>query len=175
MYEVTDFKSTVSSTVYKVSEGYSMNESIAGMVTGTTAVNFLGNLIKANEKQTLTIKGRNGVVTGDLALSNNDTLVVMSADSVNISKYILRVSDEGLSSNAVITSTRYNVTIEQQPKSASESNEAGIGNVKGFDYGTAVKTILANIKVPEGATMTVINGDGAYVPLKRHYFTKCVS
>jgi hypothetical protein len=90
----------------------------------------------------------------------------MSADSTNTSKYILSVTAEGLSSNAVITSTRYTVTIEQQPKSASETTEAGVGNVKGFDYGTALRTILANIKVPAGASMTVINGDGAYVPLK---------
>jgi len=90
----------------------------------------------------------------------------MSADSTNITKYVLSVTDEGLSSNAVITSTRYKVTIEQQPKSASEAAEAGVGNVKGFDYGTALRTILANIKVPAGASLTVIDGDGAYVPLK---------
>jgi hypothetical protein len=97
----------------------------------------------------------------------NDTLVVMSADSMNVTKYLLNVTNEGLSSNAVITSTRYKVTVEQQPKSASAANaEAGIGNVKGFDYGTALRTILANIKLPVGATMAVVDGQGAYVPLK---------
>ena len=92
-------------------------------------------------------------------------VLTLSADSTNTTKYVLNVTDEGLSSNAVITSTRYTVTIEQQPKSAGNEN-AGIGNVKGFDYGTALRTILANIKVPAGATLTVVNGDGAYVPLK---------
>lgn len=162
----THYMSTVTSTVYKVSQGYSEKENIKGMVTGTTAADFLGSIIKANEKQTLMVNGANGLVEGAATLSNNDTLVVMSADSVNITKYILRVNDEGLSSNAVLTSGRYTVTIEQQPKSASATEEAGIGNIKGFDYGTALRTVLANINVPVGATMEVINSEGAYVSLK---------
>jgi hypothetical protein len=166
MYEPTHYKSTVSSTVYKVSEGYSMNENIIGMKTGTTVSNFLGGITKANEKQTLKVKRAEAELAMDAALLMNDTLAVMSADSTNITKYVLSVTDEGLSSNAVITSSRYTVTIEQQPKSAAETAEAGIGNVKGFDYGTALRTVLANIKLPVGASMTVVNGDGAYVPLK---------
>lgn len=165
MYAVTDYKSTISSVVYKVSEGYKWNESIKGITTGTTAATFLGNVIKANEKQVLTIKGAAGIVEGASALSNTDTLVVMSADSTNITKYILTVSPDGLSSNAVITSSRYTVSIDQQPKSGTEEVEAGIGNVKGFDYGTTLRTIMANIQIPAGATLDIIDGKGAYVPL----------
>src|SRR5690606_24528547 len=44
MYEPTHYKSTVSSLVYKVSEGFSMNEQIRGLITGTTAASFLGNI-----------------------------------------------------------------------------------------------------------------------------------
>jgi hypothetical protein len=142
-----------------------MNENIKGIKTGTTADVFFNNIIKANEKQALTIKGAKGAVEGSVQLVNNDTLIVMSADSANISKYLLKVSDEGLSSNAVLTSTRYNVTIEQQPKSAGDA-KAGIGNIKGFDYGTSLRTILANVKLPVGATLDVVNSKGAYVPLK---------
>ena len=40
-----------------------------------------------------------------------------------------------------------------------------MGSVKGMDYGTSLRTVLANIQVPLGANMTVINGEGAYVPL----------
>jgi hypothetical protein len=162
----THYMSTVSSAVYKVSPGYSDKESIKGMKTGTTVSNFLASITKANEKQTLKVKRATGELAMDAVLLMNDTLAVMSADSVNISKYVLNVTADGLSPNAVITSTRYTVTIEQQPKSASEAEQAGIGNVKGFDYGTALRTVLANIVVPAGASMTVINGDGAYVPLK---------
>ncbi len=165
MYEPTQYKSTVSSTLYKVSEGYSMNEQIIGTKTGTTVADFMGGITKANEMQSLT------VVRGDTELSmadvlmDNDKLVVLSADSTNTTKYMLTVTDEGLSSNAVLTSSRYTVTIEIQPKSAGNEN-AGVGNIQGFDYGTALRTVLANITVPSGATMAVINGEGAYVPLK---------
>jgi hypothetical protein len=166
MYEPTHYKSTVSSFVYKVSEGYSQAESIKGMKTGTSVSNFLGGIIKADDKQILKVKRTGtGELSMDAVLMLNDTLVVLSADSTNTTKYILNVSDEGLSPNAVITSSRYTVTIEQQPKSAGNEN-AGVGNVKGFDYGTALRTILANIKVPDGASLAAINKNGDYVPLK---------
>ena len=165
MFSPTQYMSTVSSTVYQVSEGYSMKELIKGMKTGTTVANFLGGVTKANDKQTLKVKR---AVTGELAMDAvllmNDTLSVLSADSINTTKYVLSVTADGLSPNAVITSTRYTVTIEKQPKSAGNEN-AGVGNVKGFDYGTSLRTILANVNVPAGASLTVINGDGAYVPL----------
>jgi len=167
MYEPTQYKSTVSSIVYKVTEGYSMNEGIRGMTPGTTVADFMGGLTKANEMQTLKVKRADVDLAMGEALELNDVLEVMSADSTNITKYILDVNEEGLSSNAVLTSSRYTVTIEQQPKSASATSaEAGVGNIKGFDYGTALRTILANITVPAGASLVVIDGQGAYVPLK---------
>jgi hypothetical protein len=168
MNEPTQYKSTVSSTVFQVSEGYTMNEKIIGMKTGTTVDDFLAGITKANDLQTLTVKRGDAVLALADALLANDNLVVLSADSVNTTNYVLSVTDEGLSSNAVLISTspRYTVTIEQQPKSASATEEAGVGNVKGFDYGTALRTVLANLQVPAGATLTVINGQGAYVPLR---------
>jgi len=167
MFEPTQYKSTVSSIVYKVTEGYSMEEGIRGLTTGVTVADFMGGLTKAHEMQSLKVKRADTVLEMADVVQLNDTLVVMSADSMNITKYLLDVADEGLSSNAVITSTRYTVTIEQQPKSVSAANaEAGVGNLTGFDYGTALRTILANIKLPMGATMAVIDGQGAYVPLK---------
>jgi len=165
MYTPTQYISTVSSTAYKVSEGYSMNESIIGAKTGTTVAEFLGNVTKANEMQTLSVmRGDAELTTGDVLLPN-DMLVVLSADSLNTTQYMLSVTDEGLSSNAVLMSDRYTVTVEIQPKSAGNEN-AGVGNITGFDYGTALRTILANITVPTGATMVVIDGEGAYVPLR---------
>ena len=167
MIEPTHYKSTVTSIVYKVSDGYSLSEKIFGMKTGTSVGTFLSNIIKANEKQTLKVKSvANGSVLADAAMLNmNDTLVVLSADSTNTTKYLLSVTDFGLSSNAVLTSTRYVVTIESQPKSVGEESEAGAGTIQGFDYGTSLNTIVKNITVPPGATMDIIDGNGAYVPL----------
>jgi hypothetical protein len=167
MQEVTAYKSTVTSTIYKVSPGYSMKETIRGITTGTTAGDFLGNITKADDGQTLTVKNvlNGSVLALDAPLSLNDTLIVLSADSVNISKYILNVNEKGLSSDAVITSSRYKVNIDAQPKSANDSND-GIGTISGIEYGTQLKTVLVNITVPSGATLTVIDNEGAYVPLK---------
>ena len=162
----THYMSTVNSVVYKVSDGYSMNEEIRGMVTGTTVNEFIANLIKADEGQTLTVKSGadDSQLTGEDQLSMNDVLIVLSADSTNTTKYVLEVTDDGLSSDAVLKSSRYTITIESEPKSASD-NHIGQGTVTGFEYGTQLKTVLANINVPLGANMDVINSEGAYVPL----------
>ncbi len=162
----THYMSTVSSVVYKVSPGYSMKEHIKGMVTGTTAADFLANIIKANEKQTLTVKATadGSELPGDATLSMNDTLVVLSADSTNTTKYILEVSEGGLSSDAKLTSSKYEITIDEK---STGGDEPGTGSVSGFEYGTSLKTIIANITVPMGASMDIIDGSGAYVPLTR--------
>ena len=164
----TDYMSTVGSVVFKVSDGYASPQRIKGLTTGIKVSDLLAGLIRKNEKQSLKVTRS---VTGaelamDALLSLNDTLTVLSADSTNITKYVLEVSESGLSSNAVLTSTRYKVTIDVQPKSAGDEHSPGSGTITGFEYGTAIRTIINNVTVPAGATMTVISSDGAYVPLK---------
>ena len=168
----TQYMSTVSSLVYKVSDGYSMNERIKGVKTGTTVSDFLGSLIKPNENQSLKVnKAGTGAELGmDALLNMNDVLTVLSADSTNTTKYVLEVSEAGLSSDAVLTSNRYKITIDAEPKSAGEVQTDGSGSVSGFEYGTSLKTVLNNVTVPPGASMTVINGEGAFVPLKQLNF-----
>ncbi len=170
--EITSYKSTVTSIVYKLSKGFSKKETIHGIKSGTKVAEFLNGIVKADEKQTLKVKAKaGGAVLGmDALLSLNDTLVVMSADSTNTSKYILNVSESGLSSNAILSSNRYKVTIVNSPKSAVDVNEAGTATITGFEYGTTLKTILANITVPPGASMDMVDGKGAYVPLIRLNF-----
>ncbi len=168
MNEVTSYKSTVSSTVYKVSPGYGKGgtlEDIRGMKPDVTSTAFMNNIIKADPMQGLRVKGVDGELAADALLSNNDTLVVMSADSTNVTKYLLEVSEAGLSSDARLKSTKYNITVETEPKSATGVNEAGVGNIKGFEYGTSLITLLDNITVPAGARLDMINGEGAYVSL----------
>jgi hypothetical protein len=174
----THYMSTVSSVVYKVSDGYSMSESIRGMKTGTTVSGLMANIVKKNENQVLNVHSvQDGSVLGmDAALTMNDTLVVMSADSVNFTKYILEVTEQGLNSNAVLTSERYTIEFEAEPKSANDEHTAGSGTISGFDYGTTVRTVANNVTVPEGALMSIINADGAYVPLRKlNYDTIYVS
>jgi hypothetical protein len=167
----THYISTVNSLVYKVSEGYSLNEQIRGVITGTTVSNLLANLIKANEGQSLTATSVDGTkLDMDALLSLNDTLTVLSADSLHTTKYVLEVSEDGLSSDAVLTSDVYDIELDAEPKSLSNEPTAGSGIISGFDYGTKLNTIIDNITVPEGASMSIINAYGAYVPLKRLNF-----
>jgi hypothetical protein len=153
MNEVTVYKSTVASSVYKVSQGYSMEEEIRGATTGTTVDQFLANLSKADPDQGLTVKSGGVEISGDAALTDGDSLVVISADSTNVSRYFIEVTVDGLSSDAVLTSETY--TINADP-----------AEVTGFDIGTLLKDVVAGVNVPAGATMNVIDANDAYVPLK---------
>ena len=157
MIAPTRYKSTVASFVYKVSEGYSKNEQIRGLKTGTSASVFLSNIIKLDEGQTLTVKSAaNGLeLTGDALISLNDSLIVLSADTINTTKYILEVSQKGLRSDAVLTSATYKIEINQ-----------ATGTISGFEYGTKLRAVVSKITVPQGATMDIVNSEGAYVPMK---------
>ncbi len=161
MDEVTIFKSTVTSLAYKVSPGYSMEEEIRGVVTGTTVTEFLDNIIPADTGQTLIVKSAttDEELTGDQTPADSDSLIVISADSVNTSAYLLEVTEDGLNSDAVLTSDPYTITVDGET-----------GTIEGFDYGTAVKTVMENVTVPAGAVLTVVDEYDAYVPMKKLNF-----
>lgn len=157
MNDVTIYRSTVSSKVYKVSPGYSENETIRGVKTNTTLTDFYSNIIKADANQTLKVFSAAGAerAAADL-VANNDVLVVLSADSTNTSKYALEVTQQGLSANATLTSAQYTVEV------------AGTtGTVSGFSKNTALKTVVAGVSVPAGATMTVVDQNDAYMSLNK--------
>jgi len=172
MNEPTHYMSTVGSLIYKVSEGYKSPQEIRGMTTGTTVADFMGGVLKKDEKQSLTVKsGADGFnLAMDDVLTINDTLVVLSADSTNVTKYVLEVTDDGLSSNAVLTSERYTIEVTDDPMAIGENtgatdNHVGSGTISGFEYGTLLQTVLNNVNVPSGAKLTAIDDGGAYVPL----------
>ena len=155
MNEPTLYKSTVSSLVYWVSEGYSVNEKIKVAETETTADGFINNLIKANENQTLNITRSNTTVTGNDLLVNGDILTVISADGTNTTIYNIEFSEQGLSSNAVLTSSVYNVQIIEN-----------LSTISGFGYETSVRSVFENVVVPVGARLNIIDEDGKPVPLQ---------
>ncbi|MFO7371211.1 MAG: T9SS type A sorting domain-containing protein [Bacteroidales bacterium] len=153
----TIYISTVSSLYYKISPGYSEEETIEGIVTDTTVAGFLADLIKKDPGQTLIVKSG---VNGDTlemteVLTDGDSLLVTSADLKTTTKYLLSVADVGLSNDALLTSETYNIAAE-----------AGEGSVSGFPYGTKLSAVAAGVSVPAGATMTIIDENGAYVPFK---------
>jgi len=161
MNDVTIYRSTVGSLVYKVSLGYSMEEDIRGVITGTTVEELFGNLILADPGQALQVLSSvdGTAIDSAAAVVNGDTLMVTSADSTNVSKYILEVTDDGLSDDAVLTSATYTITVDGET-----------GTVGGYDYGVSVKSVLEGVDVPAGATLTVVDENDAYVPLQRVNF-----
>lgn len=151
-------KSTVKSLYYKVSPGFSENETIKGITTGTKLSDFYDRIVKADSLQTLDVmSGATGAALNDNdLLANGDILVVLSADSVNTSKYILDVKETGLSSNATLTSTKYTIEV------------AGTtGTISGFSKNTPLKEVIAGLTVPPGATMTIVDKNDAYISLKK--------
>jgi hypothetical protein len=155
MNTATQYKSTVSSNVYLVSKGYSMTETLKGVGNDVANSAFQANVIKADPGQHLKVVAvADGSVLADGAIiSAGDTLVVVSKDSTNTSKYIIDVTP--LSSDAVLTSATY--TIDHSGTTGSVSNVA---------YGTLLKDVVSGLTVPAGATMIVADGNGAYQALK---------
>ena len=159
----TDYLSVVSSNYYRVSLGYSDDEDIEGLVTGVTPESFLPKLDTYEGQTLMVVSGTDGSeVAADAAIANGDTLLVTSADGVNTTKYVLDVSDEGLNSDALITSATYTVEVTVDP---AEGNDwMGEGTLSGFPYGTTLETVLDNITLPSGATMTMLDNEGTWVP-----------
>lgn len=154
---VTVYQSTVSSYNYIISEGYQTPQLIRGVVTGTSANDLLGNVIKADQGQELTvISGNDGSeVAGAAELANADTLEVISADGENITKYVINVSDEGLSSDALLSSDLYTIEVSDNT-----------GTIAGLEYGTTIEEVLSNIDKPAGAKLYVVNAADELVPMQ---------
>jgi len=158
MDPVTVYLSTVTSSVYLVSDGYGNGQSIRGDLTSTTVESFFGNVAKADTGQTLNIhSGVDGSIKDPAsAVVGNDTLVVVSADGLNTSRYAL--TDLPLDTNAVLTTDDTNLTI---------SNSGATGTITGVVYGSLLKDLVAAVNVPPLAVMNIINGDGELIPMTR--------
>ena len=157
----TDHMSTVGSVVYKVSEGYVSPQEIKGVKTNTTVSDFFASLVKANKGQSLKVtRGITGEeLAQDALLKLDDVLTVLSADSTNTTQYILDVSERGLSANAILTSDKYFIGVE-----------VSTGGIYNIPAGTRLSEVVANVTIPAGAVLTVVDHANAYVPFKRLNF-----
>jgi len=151
MDEVTYFKSTITSEIYVVSEGFSDAESIRGVATEATVSDFMSNIIKADPDQALTVSN-SGVVKGETdVMATGDTLIVVSADLANTTKYWIEVVD--LSDDALLTSQTLTIAVD-----------GSAGTITGFGYDAKLKDILGLVAKPAGSTLLVVDADGKYVP-----------
>lgn len=165
MNTVTMYRSTVSSKMYKVSPGYGKKETIKGLTTGTTVTTFYANILKADPNQVLTLKSGTKVLGATDAITKGDSLIVISADATNTSKYILDVTTSGLSNNALLTSTKYTIGVT-----------GTTGTISGIKQRELLKNVLANVVVPAGASLTITDANDAYMSLtKLNYDTAYVN
>ncbi len=167
MNEPSYYKSTVTSAVYKVSDGYGTKmegglpkEQILGIRTGTTVADFLSNIKKEDQGQSLTLKTTGDIVLAlDAPVRMNDKLFVISADSINTTIYRLDVTERGLDFNAILTSTEYFIGVE-----------VSTGGIYNIPVGTKLTEAVSKVVVPARATLTVVDANGGYVPFKRLNF-----
>ncbi len=151
MNEITEYQSVIYSNVYKVSPGYTMNETISGVISGTSSSEFLGNIIKADEEQQLTLSGvTDGIING------GELLTVVSADGTNSTQYYIESSSEGFSDDAILTSMVYDITF---PADTAEITE--------IIFGTLLENAVDSVIVPEGATLNIFDSNHNLVPFKR--------
>ncbi len=154
-YPYTGHISTVKSPVYNVSPGYE-DVAVEGVVAGTLYEAFMDNIYVINDGQTMVVvSGQDTLETGDV-ITNDDQLVVVSADESNTTIYTIGVSDQGLSNDAVLTSDPYDVTVDGET-----------GAVAGMEFSTLLTEAVDNVNVPVGAVLTVVDEYSRFVPFKK--------
>jgi hypothetical protein len=155
---VTTHLSVISSLTYLVSDGFEGLQSVQGDIGGNTLEQFYLNISKADTGQHLTIhSGIDGSVkelTDNVA--GDDTLVVVSADGNNTTRYLL--IDLPLDDNAVLTAgegSGYTIEI---------NGETGV--ISGLEFGAPLREVLENVIKPELAILNIIDQDDNLVPLQ---------
>lgn len=156
---ITAYQSTVSSLLYKVDDGYEGDLFIEGVSWGETVEEFFGNLTQPDTGQVLTVLSN---VDGsekemDDAIANSDTLHVLSADSSNVTKYI--ISTTPLDDNAILTAV--------DGSGIEISVDDTMGVITGFTYDMTLRELLDNLNKPPLATMYIYNADHELVPLRK--------
>lgn len=149
--DVTVHKSVVNSTVYEVSKGFSASESLTGVIANTTVADFLANLIKLNDGQTLAVTSSTGAARaeGDL-VQEGDILVVTSANAENETKYAVSVSGP-LNSDVSLASTSLTV---------SDSEITGLSKT------TTLRELKDVLSVNDLSSFYFVDKSGAILPLK---------
>ncbi|HEY3370888.1 MAG TPA: T9SS type A sorting domain-containing protein [Prolixibacteraceae bacterium] len=160
-------QSVVYSSYYKVSAGTSLKETIQGVPVGTTVAAFYQHITRADELQRLkVISAASGAELAQAdAISRGDTLVVLSADNSQTTKYLLELTLGSISPNTLLTSSTYTVSVS-----------GSTGTISGFPRFTLLKKVLEGVVIPAGATLTMVDQHDAYMTLvKLNYDTVYVN
>lgn len=154
MNPITWHLSTVSSSIYKVSSGFSdeHNLQIKGVEGNPTKLEFLANINKADPAQTLKIYRLGNELTDDnVILVDGDILSVQSADLTNTSTY-----------NIVAGSLNGDVTLSE----VAGMNIIVDGDVvTGFGYDARILDVLAGVECNPLSIINVVMDDTVPVTL----------
>lgn len=150
---VTFHISTITSSVYEVSVGYVSPQTLKGEMSGTTVEDLFGK-ISSITGQTISIIGKD---SSDL-IANDDTLMVVSANGENTTKYA--IIDSPLDDNAVIT-------LVNDPSGLSIEIDGDSGLIKGVEYGALLRQYIDSLSFPELATSAIIDENGSPIPMQR--------
>ena len=153
MDPITFHMSTVSSNVYKVDLGYEGDLSIKGEMSNVTVAQFIGNLNKADSGQVITVEHNSEVQADDAIVATGDVAVVLSADSVNTTRYTIEAAP--LNNDVSLTAVGdlgIVVDIEEL-------------TVSGFSYDNNIADVLAGVACHELSLINVIDANDNLVSL----------
>lgn len=146
---VTVQRSTVNSTVYEVSKGYTGSQTIEGVAASTTVTDFYANVIKEDANQVLSLLNSAGTPKAESDIvATNDILMVTSADAKTVTMYMITLSD--LNSDVSLTSSTYTV--------------AGT-EISGLTVATTLKEVKENVEANALSTVYFVDESGATLPL----------
>jgi hypothetical protein len=158
---ITAYLSTVSSSVFIVSDGYVTPQSIQGDLTGLTVNGLYGYIQKADDGQVLSMHSHaDGSVLGaDDPVAEDDTLVVVSADGMNETRYAL--INQPLSDDATL------VVKAEHTSGITVSVNGNTGTISGSGlvWGSSLKDLMAKLTVPDHAVYSIIDQNENLVPL----------
>jgi hypothetical protein len=156
---ITFYMSTVSSQAYIVDDGYEGDLEIIGVLANTSLTDLGSNLIKNDDGQVFKVLSQ--ATAGDTLLAadiiaQGDTLLVISANGNNMTKYILNIG--ALDNDAVLVAkdgSDYVVDITGQT-----------GTITGVVFESTLNDILSKLEKPELALLNVWDADHILVPSK---------
>jgi hypothetical protein len=156
---ITFYMSTVSSQAYIVDDGYEGDLEIVGVLPNTSVTELGSILIRKDDGQVFKVLSQasaGDTLAVDDIIAQGDTLLVISADGNNMTKYILNVG--ALDDNAVLVAKEgsgYVVDITGET-----------GTITGVVFGSTLNEILSNLEKPELALLNVWDADHNLVPTK---------
>ncbi len=155
MDPITNFKSTVTSVVLKVTPGYSgPNLSITGNIADYTPASIDMVLDKADESQTFAFMRGDTELNADQNLADADVLEVTSGNGKSKTTYMLVNSllDDNTSLTAMAGS---GLTVTGD-------------KISGVTMGMTLGDVVANLEAGSKSIVNVIDANGALQPLKIH-------